>query len=64
MSKVQNDTTPTPINYQAEMKKLPNTSSRIRYLHSLGIERKEIAKMVNVRYQHVRNVILMPLKKG
>jgi hypothetical protein len=42
---------------------LPTTSAKIRYLDSLGIKRGQIAKIVDRRYQHVRNVLITPLKR-
>lgn len=38
-------------------------SQIIRYLASLGYERSAIAKFLNVKYQHVRNVLTQPLKR-
>lgn len=40
-----------------------NKSGVIRYLHSKGYQTKHIAKFLNVRYQHVRNVLNTPLKR-
>jgi len=37
-------------------------SGRIRYLHSLGLERGPIAKQLGIRYQWVRNVLLTEVK--
>jgi len=42
---------------------LSSTSARIRYLDSKGLKRGQIAKTLNKRYQHVRNVLITPLKK-
>lgn len=42
---------------------IATTSGKIRYLTSLGKTRSEIAKLLNIRYQHVRNVQMQPLKK-
>lgn len=39
------------------------TSSKIRHLTSLGLKRGEIAKILGIRYQHVRNVQITPIKK-
>jgi len=39
-------------------------SSQIRYLHSLGHSRSSIATHLNIRYQHVRNVLITPIKKS
>ena len=37
-------------------------SATIRFLNGKGYERKHIAKFMNIRYQHVRNVLITPLK--
>lgn len=39
-------------------------SAIIRYLAQEGYKTKDIAKHLNVRYQHVRNVITTELKRG
>lgn len=39
-------------------------SGMIRYMASIGIERKVIAKHLNIKYQHVRNVLTTTLKRG
>lgn len=44
------------------LRSLRTTSSKIRYLDSLGCTRTEISKILYVRYQHVRNVLEMPVK--
>lgn len=41
-----------------------NTSTKIRKLLGSGLKRAEVAKVLGVRYQHVRNVELTPLKKA
>ena len=46
-----------------ELSKLPTTSSKIRFLNSKGLTRSQIAKKLNKRYQHIRNVLITPLKK-
>ena len=38
-------------------------SSKIRQLAGMNYTRSQIAKMMNIRYQHVRNVLIQPLKK-
>ena len=38
-------------------------SHAIRTLNSLGYTRSEISKIINIRYQHVRNVLITPLMK-
>ncbi len=40
-----------------------NKSSVIRFLDSEGYARARIADFMEIRYQHVRNVLEMPLKK-
>lgn len=40
-----------------------NKSGAIRALAAAGIERKDIAKQLNLRYQHVRNVLITPIKR-
>lgn len=39
-----------------------NTSQKIRALHAAGIDRSTIAILLNKRYQHVRNVLITPIK--
>lgn len=43
--------------------KLTGASAQIRYLASLGWERGDIARFTGKRYQHVRNVLITPLKR-
>jgi len=38
-------------------------SAAIRKLTADGKSRSEIASMLNIRYQHVRNVLITPIKK-
>jgi hypothetical protein len=42
---------------------LPTKSAQIRALTAQGYKRSRIAKLLGIRYQHVRNVQLQPLKK-
>lgn len=42
---------------------LGTKSAVIRELAAQGYKRADIAKMMNIRYQHVRNVLTQPLKK-
>lgn len=42
---------------------LSTTSAKIRALTALGWKRGDIAKTLNIRYQHVRNVQLQVLKR-
>jgi len=39
------------------------TSDKVRFLYSRGIKKTEIALILNIRYQHVRNVLHYQLKK-
>ena len=47
---------------RTKLKNLPTTSARIRFLDSLKFSRSEIAVELNKRYQHVRNVLITPIK--
>jgi len=47
---------------RTKLQNLPTTSSRIRFLNKLGFSRSEIAVELNKRYQHVRNVLITPVK--
>lgn len=42
---------------------ITTTSGKIRHLNNAGLTRSEIAKALNIRYQHVRNVLIQPLKR-
>ena len=42
--------------------KLPTKSAKIRYLTDLKWSRSEIAAKMKIRYQHVRNVQITPIK--
>lgn len=46
-----------------ELNELKGKSAKIRYLTSKGLSRSEIANMLGIRYQHVRNVQVTLLKK-
>ena len=43
--------------------KFDTVSSAIRYLTSLGYNRGEVSKLLDIRYQWVRNVLITPIKK-
>ena len=47
---------------EAKVNKLPTKSAKIRYLASQGWTRSQIAKFLGIRYQHVRNVLITPVK--
>lgn len=49
---------------QKVIKDAPTKSAAIRQLHSMGLTRGQIAKAMGIRYQHVRNVLITPLKRG
>jgi predicted GTPase len=40
-----------------------NKSTTIRALSAKGYARGQIAKVMNIRYQHVRNVMITPVKR-
>ena len=42
---------------------LPTTSAKIRAMAAEGYSRGAIAKKLDIRYQHVRNVLITELKK-
>ncbi len=42
--------------------KLPTKSAKIRFLTSLEWSRSRIADKLQIRYQHVRNVQITPIK--
>lgn len=59
-----------PVTITADMQKVLDgfdsemtTSTKIRALHAQGWSRSQIAKGLNIIYQHVRNVLITPLKK-
>lgn len=52
------------VNVEELLKEHKTKSNVIRFLSSQGKTRSEIAKLLNIRYQHVRNVLTTPLKKG
>lgn len=43
--------------------KYPTKSAKIRELNAQGFSRGEIAKSMGILYQHVRNVLITPLKR-
>lgn len=52
-----------PFNMEAAVKEHGSISAVIRHLAKTH-KRGEIAKMTGKRYQHVRNVLIQPLKKA
>lgn len=49
--------------YETLLTDLKTVSAVIRYLDSQGLTRGQISKVTGKRYQHVRNVLVTPLKK-
>lgn len=49
---------------QKEYDDLKTKSARIRYLASQSFSRGSIADFLQIRYQHVRNVLETPLKRS
>lgn len=47
--------------YELLKKKYDKKSPIIRELHSQGYDRTQISKVMGIRYQHVRNVLITPL---
>ena len=61
---MSNKTTSTLTKAQtSKLNGLPTKSAKIRYLHSMEWSRSDIARELGVRYQHVRNVLITPVKK-
>jgi hypothetical protein len=61
MSKTEKSTNTNQIDQIVQSQNL-NTSQKIRELFLLGQNRSQIAKLLNKRYQHVRNVLITPIK--
>lgn len=59
-----NKKTNTTTSIDSDLSVINTTSGKIRYLTMKGWTRSAIAKHLNIRYQHVRNVQLQPLKKS
>lgn len=53
-----------PSKLLSEYEALVTTSARIRFLHANNYSRGDIARITGKRYQHVRNVLITPLKNG
>lgn len=51
------------VTLEALMTEHKTKSGVIRYLNSQGWTNGKIAKFMDIRYQHVRNVLITPLKK-
>ena len=48
---------------ESKLSDYPSKSAMIRDLSSKGLTRSEIAKIMEIRYQHVRNVLITPIKR-
>ena len=48
---------------QTKLDTFSTKSAKIRYLDSQDLTRGQIAKVLNIRYQHVRNVLITPVKQ-
>ena len=48
---------------QTTFNNLPTKSAKIRFLNTKNYTRSEIANTLNIRYQHVRNVLITPITK-
>ena len=46
-----------------QVKGCDTKSSKIRALNSKGHKRADIARFLDIRYQHVRNVLVQKMKK-
>lgn len=47
---------------QNKLESLTTKSGKIRYLRGTGMTRYQVSKYLNIRYQHVRNVDITPVK--
>jgi len=59
-----NTTETVTYNYEELLTEHKTVSSVIRFLNSTGMSRGDISRLTGKRYQHVRNVLVTPLKKG
>lgn len=49
---------------RSELESMTQTASKIRFLHSKGFSRGDISRILSIRYQWVRNVLITPLKNN
>lgn len=63
MSKQQTNPIQSDFDRDAFIKEQGSKSAAIRKLLGDGKTRGEVAKMLGLRYQHVRNVEITPIKK-
>ena len=52
------------VEMQAIVHGLPTKSAKIRALHAAGYNRADIARFLDIRYQHVRNVLVEDAAKN
>jgi hypothetical protein len=62
MSKTESNVKVTE--FEVQLNGLPTKSAKIRFLHQAGLTKSQIAKKLDIRYQFVRNVLIVPLKKA
>ena len=62
MAKKSNEAVVSTESYSDHLATLSTKSAQIRFLHSQGLSRGQIAKALGIRYQWVRNVLITPLK--
>lgn len=62
-STATNTNVPVEKTLEQLMTEYKTKSALIRHLSSQGKKTGEIAKFMNIRYQHVRNVLITPVKK-
>lgn len=49
--------------YKTDLSAMTTKSQKIRALNAEGLSRGQIANILEIRYQHVRNVLITPIKK-
>jgi DNA-binding NarL/FixJ family response regulator len=64
MANAKKAATKLPGAQQSKLDELTQTASKIRYLLSEGHSRGDVARILNIRYQWVRNVAITPLKNS
>ena len=50
------------VDHSKALAALPTKSAQIRYLAAQDMSRGDIARTLKIRYQHVRNVLITPVK--
>lgn len=50
--------------FEKELSVFSTTSAKIRFLDSKNYTRVQIKNRLNIRYQHVRNVLITPITKA